>query len=185
LCERHENATEQISSFQIGFPYFAIPKRRRAKYSAPSEVVVIITTTLMTQRTDPMKRHHRRLRYVLIGPAQRDPTNAPRVIRELMSCWTTTDKFHPAGDAGSGVPKTSRNPIIAWNPPIREKSSPYWNEYSATEKQISTDFLFSHREVLVRSFPVLVVISGSHPELFDVSRVGGSSQFMNLAAPRA
>jgi hypothetical protein len=158
LRERHKKSTKQVSLFHIGFPYFAIPKRRREKYSAPSEVVVIITITLMMQRTDPTKRDHRRLRYVLNGPAQRDPRNAPRVINELMSCWTTTDKFHPAGEAGSGAPKTSRNPTIAWNPPIREKSSPYWKEYKATEEQISTDFLFSHSEVLVRSLTVLLVI---------------------------
>jgi hypothetical protein len=66
--------------------YLAIPSSRRAKYRAPREVVVIITITLITQRIDPTKMDHRRLRYELIGPAMRDPTKAPSVIKELISC---------------------------------------------------------------------------------------------------
>ena len=33
LRERHKKSTKQVSLFHIGFSYFAIPKRRREKYS--------------------------------------------------------------------------------------------------------------------------------------------------------
>lgn len=77
------------------------------------------------------------------NPAPPEETKAPRVMSEEISCWRSVVRFHPIGVFGARNPKicsllvrgliegsergTWRKPGIAWRPPMRPKSRPYWN----------------------------------------------------------
>jgi hypothetical protein len=58
------------------------------------------------QRMQAVHIHHLLVSQMDIGPAKREPTKAPTVMSDEMSCWTFGVKFHPIGEFGSWKPKT-------------------------------------------------------------------------------
>lgn len=58
-----------------------------------------------------------------------------------------TSIAYPPAAAGSGYPKTTRNPGIACNPPTAAESSPYCMFAIDTTQQMSRHFLFAHSDV--------------------------------------
>jgi hypothetical protein len=65
---------------------FARPMRRRPAYKPPKLVVVIITTFDTQQSADASQRHCLRPNFVAKIPAEEELRNAPRVMRDEMSC---------------------------------------------------------------------------------------------------
>jgi hypothetical protein len=68
--------------------------------------VAIMMALETPQRMQAIHRHGLRPSLTAMGPATREPRNAPRVMREEMSCWTPVLMFQPMGVDGSGWPKT-------------------------------------------------------------------------------
>jgi hypothetical protein len=65
---------------------FARPMRRRPAYRPAKLVVVIITTFDTQQSADASQRHCLRPNFVAKIPAEEELRNAPRVMRDEMSC---------------------------------------------------------------------------------------------------
>jgi hypothetical protein len=71
--------------------------------------LMLVVTIMMT-----FAIQHRRLADQILGlrpmndatgPAVEELKNAPRVIRDEMSCWRSVERFHPSGVSGASCPK--------------------------------------------------------------------------------
>lgn len=67
-------------------------------------VVAIMMAFEAQISTEAIHKHGMRPMYSAKKPADDEERNAPRVIRDEISCWRSVEMLYPIGEVGSGWP---------------------------------------------------------------------------------
>ncbi len=132
--------------------------------------VVIIITFATQQNRQAIQRHCLRLTYFATKPAVPELMKAPSVMSDEISCCRSVSRFHPRAVWGASWPKiwgketkgqhnmtlhfgsfelrrrTWRKPFMACRPPMRPKSTPYWNGQRTMTPQATKHFQWAFHD---------------------------------------